>query len=157
MIADPVENKWEGAQGRASSYPTSSLAQTNTETIKVGSCPRVWLLGQLYWAISYSLGPSFECSLESYSADFVIFPICFLCSSIFSIPQECLFILTIPCTLQTAKGMVFLIIYVSSFLNPHCCWHPLSNNLLSLAIFYLKVAVQCPGDMGSALSVNVSC
>lgn len=48
MIADPVENKWEGAQGRASSYPTSSLAQTNTETIKVGSCPRVWLLGQLY-------------------------------------------------------------------------------------------------------------
>lgn len=39
----------------------------------------------------YSSGSLFDYSLESYSADFVGFPICLLCSSIFSIPQRCLY------------------------------------------------------------------
>lgn len=39
----------------------------------------------------YSSGTLFDYSLESYSADFVVFPICLLCSSIFSIPQRSLY------------------------------------------------------------------
>ena len=39
----------------------------------------------------YSSGTLFDYSLESYSADFVVFPFCLLCSSISSIPQRSLY------------------------------------------------------------------
>lgn len=90
MISGPVNNMRVSA---ASSCPASSLAETSTETIKAGSCSRIWLLRQHYRTI-FLLFRYLVCSSESYSADFVIFffsPTCLLCSSVFSIPQRCLY------------------------------------------------------------------
>lgn len=89
MIPGPINNMRASA---ASSCPTSSLAETSTETIKAGSCSRIWLLRQRYRTV-FLLFRYLVCSLESFSADFVIFfsPTCLLCSSVFSIPQRCFY------------------------------------------------------------------
>lgn len=90
MISGPINNTRVSA---ASSCPTSSLAETSTETIKAGSCSRIWLPRQRYRTI-FLLFRYLVCSLESHSADFVIFfffSTCLLCSSVYSIPQRCLY------------------------------------------------------------------
>lgn len=120
MLSDPI---WKQVGSAASSCPTSSSAETNTETIKVCSCPRIRLLGQLYWTI-FLFVRYLVCSLESCSADFVIFspPFAF-CAAQFSVFPKDVSILTIPSTSQTSKQMVFLITYLSLFLKPHHCEH----------------------------------
>lgn len=124
MISDPMETSGMTAP---SSRPTSSLAQTNTDTIKVGSCPRIWLLGQLYWTISLLfryLAWSFLGKLFCWFCDF--FPICFLCSSIFSIPRRCLYFdntfyfseLKADCFPDNLSPLILFCVCVCVFLKP---------------------------------------
>lgn len=124
MISGPVNNMRVSA---ASSCPASSLAETSTETIKAGSCSRIWLLRQHYRTI-FLLFRYLVCSSESYSADFVIFffsPLAFSAAQFSAFPKD-VSILTIPSTFQTLKHMVFLIMYLPSFLRPHHGGRPLS-------------------------------
>lgn len=65
------------------------LKPSNT-TIEVHSCPRICLVS-LTEPVFYSSCTLVECSLESCSADFVIFLTCILCSSVFIIPQRRLY------------------------------------------------------------------
>lgn len=127
MISGPINNTRVSA---ASSCPTSSLAETSTETIKAGSCSRIWLPRQRYRTI-FLLFRYLVCSLESHSADFVIFffsPLAFSAAQFTAFPKD-VSILTIPSPFQTSKHMVFLIMYLPSFLRPRHCGRPLSAPL----------------------------
>lgn len=156
MLSDPI---WKQVGSAASSCPTSSSAETNTETIKVCSCPRIRLLGQLYWTI-FLFVRYLVCSLESCSADFVISlppPICLLCSSIFSIPQRCLYFdNTFNFSDLEADGFsdnLSLLILKTTSLWALC----LIPALAWLFSVWSLLTVQWSGFAGNALFVNVSC
>ena len=78
----------------------------------------------------YYSGTLFDYSLESCCADFAIFfpPFPFPAAQISVFPKD-VSVLTIPSTSQTLKEVIFLIIYLLSFLNPQYCGHSLFYNL----------------------------
>ena len=79
------------------------------------------------------------------------FPFAFSAAQFSVFPKD-LSILTIPSTSQTSKQMVFLIIYLPSFLNPHHCGHSLSDTLPRFSVLHLKFTFQRSSDAESALS-----